>query len=100
MAGHDFGGNIAACLTAVTRDRGATCIRAQALLAPLLDPNMTRIGQNPTYATPDALVANYRAYLPVFMHHAHPYVAPVESRHLAHLPAAFTANVEQDLLRI
>jgi acetyl esterase len=44
VAGHDAGGNIATCLAAVARDRGDACIRAQVLLAPLLDPDMTRIG--------------------------------------------------------
>lgn len=100
VAGHDAGGNIATCLTAVARDRGATCIRAQALLAPLLDPSMTRIGQNLTYATPDTLAANYRAYLPTVMHRVHPYAAPLESRRLANLPAAFIASVEHDPLHI
>ncbi|TKC79194.1 alpha/beta hydrolase [Trinickia terrae] len=100
VAGHDAGGNIATCLAAVARDRGETGIRAQVLLAPLLDPSMTRVGRDPAQRGPrlDALAASYCAYLPTFTQRVHPYAAPLESRRLAHLPAAFIASVENDPL--
>ncbi|MCX4145044.1 MULTISPECIES: alpha/beta hydrolase [Paraburkholderia] len=102
VAGHDAGGNIATCVAAIARDRGDASIRAQVLLAPLLDPSMTRIGHKTVHATPgiDGLAASYRAYLPTFTQRFHPYAAPLESRRLAHLPAAFIASVEHDPLHI
>ena len=102
VAGHDAGGNIATCLAAVARDRGNVCIRAQVLFAPLLDPSMTRIGRYTSQAAPriDALEASYRAYLPAFAQRVHPYAAPLESRRLVNLPAAFIASVEHDPLHI
>jgi acetyl esterase len=102
VAGHDAGGNIATCLAAVARDRGDACLRAQVLLAPLLDPSMTRIGPTTAQAGPgiDALAACYRAYLPTTTQRFHPYAAPLESRRLVHLPAAFIASVEHDPLHI
>lgn len=102
VAGHDAGGNIATCLAAVARDRGNAGIRAQVLLAPLLDPSMTRIRQFTTHAAPgaDVLAASYHAYLPTLAQRVHPYAAPLESRRLADLPAAFIASVEHDPLHI
>lgn len=100
VAGHDAGGNIATGLAAIARDRGTAGIRAQVLLAPLLDPSMTRIGQSAVHATPamDTLTASYRAYLPTLSQRVHPYAAPLESRRLTHLPATFIATVEHDPL--
>ncbi|AJX13033.1 MULTISPECIES: alpha/beta hydrolase [Burkholderia] len=102
VAGHDAGGNIATSLAAIARDRGDAGIRAQVLLAPLLDPSMTRVGRYTTLAAPaiDTLAAGYRAYLPTFSQRIHPYAAPLESCRLAHLPAAFIATVEHDPLHI
>ncbi|MGU7784259.1 alpha/beta hydrolase [Burkholderia sp. PU8-34] len=102
LAGHDAGGNIATCVAAIARDRGDAGIRAQVLLAPLLDPSMTRIGRDTTHAASgiDTLAASYRAYLPTLAQRVHPYAAPLESRRLAHLPAAFIASVEHDPLHV
>jgi acetyl esterase len=101
VAGHDAGGNFATSLAAVARDRGDTGIRVQVLLAPLLDPSMTRIGRSAVPSTPgiEALEAGYRAYLPTFAQRVHPHAAPLESPRLADLPAAFIASVDQDPLR-
>ncbi|MEM5314645.1 alpha/beta hydrolase [Paraburkholderia sp. JHI869] len=100
VAGHDAGGNIAAGLAAVARDRGDICVRAQLLFAPLLDPSMTRVGPDARNAAPklDALAHAWQAYLPSFAQRIHPYAAPLESRRLAKLPAAFIASVEHDPL--
>ncbi|RQR55753.1 alpha/beta hydrolase [Burkholderia sp. Bp9140] len=102
VAGHDAGGNIATCVAAIARDRGDAGIRAQVLFAPLLDPGMTRVGRYAAKAAPaiDALTASYRAYLPMLSQRVHPYAAPLESRRLANLPAAFIASVEHDPLHV
>lgn len=102
VAGHDAGANIATGLAAIARDRGDAGIRAQVLIAPLLDPSMTRIGRDAMHAAPaiDTLAASYRAYLPTLSQRVHPYAAPLESCRLAHLPATFIATVEHDPLHI
>ncbi|VWC73188.1 alpha/beta hydrolase fold-3 domain-containing protein [Burkholderia lata] len=102
VAGHDAGGNIATALAAIARDRGDIGIRAQVLLAPLLDPGMTRIGRSSMSAAPglDSLVAGYRAYLPTLAQRLHPYAAPLDSRRLAGLPATYIASVAHDPLHI
>ncbi len=68
VAGHDAGANLATSLTLIARDRGEIPIRAQALLAPLLDPSMTRIADETKLRQADTDVHDcarcYRAYLP------------------------------------
>lgn len=66
VAGHDAGGNIATALTMIARDRGEIAISAQALLAPLLDPSMTRLadGRTPSDIEASECAQCYRKYLP------------------------------------
>ncbi|WP_150624066.1 alpha/beta hydrolase [Pandoraea horticolens] len=102
VVGHDAGGNIAAALTMISRDRGEVAVSAQVLLAPLLDPSMTRLADG---RTPSDIEANecsrcYRAYLPHATQRLHPYAAPLESRRLAGLPPTLIASAEHDLLHV
>ncbi|SAL53012.1 carboxylesterase [Caballeronia peredens] len=103
VVGHDAGGNIAAGLCAIARDRGVRRLAAQALLAPLLDPSMTRlmVGQCPGRSdlAAEDCARSYRAYLPSATHRIHPYAAPLESRRLATLPPTLIATAEQSLVR-
>jgi acetyl esterase/lipase len=143
VAGHDAGGNLATCLSAIVRDRGdgqgkdpangysktgpkvdskadlkrgsKLHISAQALLAPLLDPSMTRMVDPDTVAFDctggvdaragaerviRACAQCYRAYLPQHATRMHPYAAPIESRRLAGLPPAMIASAQNDLLHL
>ncbi|MDP9155841.1 MAG: alpha/beta hydrolase [Pseudomonadota bacterium] len=104
VAGHDAGGNLATCLAAIARDRGDIAIHAQALLAPLLDPSMTRMADENKVLSPDICASEcaqcYRAYLPNASQRLHPYAAPLESRRLAGLPPALIASAQHDLLHI
>ena len=104
VAGHDAGGNLATCVAAIARDRGDIVILAQALLAPLLDPSMTRMADENKVRSPDICMAEcaqcYRAYLPNASQRLHPYAAPLESRRLAGLPPALIASAQHDLLHI
>ncbi len=102
--GYDAGGNIAASLAAIARDRGASALSAQALLAPLLDPSMTRLidcasRQQGGFEAADC-ARSYRAYLPLPTQRLHPYAAPLESRRLGTLPATFVASAEHDITRV
>ncbi len=103
VAGHDAGGNLATSVAAIARDRGRIQIRAQALLAPLLDPSMTRLADDRAdHPELDlrACASCYRAYLPTAMQRIHPYAAPLESRRLGGLPPALIASVQNDQLHI
>jgi len=103
VAGHDAGGNLATCLTMMARDRGEFEFKAQALLAPLLDPSMMRLG-DPDKLDSDvdlsACAQCYRAYLPAVAQRLHPYAAPIESRRLGGLPAILIASAEHDVLHV
>lgn len=104
VAGHDAGGNLATCLAARARDRGEFSFKGQALLAPLLDPSMTRIAHASEVPSSDFSVKecaqSYRAYLPIVSDRLHPYAAPLESRRLAGLPPALIASAQNDLLYV
>ncbi|CAB3751086.1 alpha/beta hydrolase [Paraburkholderia solisilvae] len=100
--GHDAGGNVAAALAAIARDRGTYKLAAEALLGPLLDPSLTRLTDAP--ASNAALRAqrcarHYRAYLPHAAQRMHPYAAPLESCRLHALPPTLIASAEHDALR-
>ncbi|HTD05421.1 alpha/beta hydrolase [Undibacterium sp.] len=103
VAGDDAGGNLATCLTLIARDRNATPILAQALIGPMLDPSMTRLGDAKRLnsdLTAQECANCYRQYLPVSLQRLHPYAAPLESRRLGGLPPAFIATAECDVLHI
>lgn len=102
VVGHDAGGNIAAALTMISRDRGEVAVSAQVLLAHLLDPSMTRLadGRTPSDIEASECARCYRAYLPHATQRLHPYAAPLESRRLAGLPPTLIASAEHDLLHV
>lgn len=104
VAGHDAGGNLAAGMAAMARDRQEVVLRAQALLAPLLDPSMTRLADARTVTAPDLPASEcahaYRAYLPEVRQQLHPYAAPLESRRLARLPPTLIVGAGHDLLHL
>lgn len=104
VAGFDAGGNIATSLAAIARDRGARPLSAQVMLAPLLDPSMTRLIDCAKAKLGDFEAADcarsYRAYLPLATQRLHPYAAPLESRRLGTLPPTFIASAEHDVARV
>ncbi|MDB0528836.1 alpha/beta hydrolase [Ralstonia solanacearum] len=102
VAGHDAGGNLSAALTMIARDRGGPNLRAQVLIAPMLDPTMARVRPDrlaDADNSAEACAACYRQYLPRPTERVHPYAAPVESRRLHGLPPALLLTAPQDLLR-
>ncbi|MFZ6768509.1 alpha/beta hydrolase [Undibacterium sp. Di26W] len=103
VAGDDAGGNLATCLTLIARDRNAPPILAQALIGPMLDPSMTRLGDAERLdsdMTPQECANCYRQYLPMSLQRLHPYAAPLESRRLGGLSPAFIATAEHDVLHV
>lgn len=101
VAGDDAGGNLAASLALMARDRQHFRIAAQVLIGPMLDPSMTRAGDAQRLQS-DLSVAEctdcYRQYLPQLAQRLHPYAAPLESCRQAGLPPAYIATAQHDLL--
>jgi acetyl esterase/lipase len=103
VAGHDAGGQLANCLAFIARDRGDVQIAAQALFGPMLDPSLTRLGDEKRLGsdiTARECAACYRAYLPQASQRMHPYAAPLESSRLAGLPATLIATAQNDVLHV
>lgn len=103
IAGHDAGGNLATCVSAIARDRREVTISAQALLAPLLDPSMTRVVDHekaPPSPDLNQCARCYREYLPNAAQRVHPYAAPLDSWRLAGLPPALIASAQHDSLHV
>ncbi|MGO4330411.1 alpha/beta hydrolase [Cupriavidus sp. 2TAF22] len=104
IAGYDAGGNLATGICAMARDRKDLVLRAQALLAPLLDPSMTRLADAARLQENDLSARDcaqgYRAYLPDVLQQLHPYAAPLESRRLGGLPPTLIVGAAQDLCHV
>ncbi|CAN0628149.1 acetyl esterase [Burkholderia multivorans] len=103
VAGHDAGGQLANCLAFIARDRGDVPIAAQALFGPMLDPSMTRIGDERRLSsdiTAKECAACYRAYLPQAAQRMHPYAAPLESVRLGGLPPTLIVTAQNDVLHV
>jgi len=101
VAGDDAGGNLAACVSMIARDRAGVEPAAQVLIGPMLDPSMTRLGDAARLRSDvdeRACAECYRQYLPQAAQRLHPYAAPLESRRLRGLPPAFIATAECDVL--
>ncbi len=101
VAGDDAGGNLAAALTLIARDRNGPAILAQALVGPMLDPSMTRLGDGARLNSDlsAATCANcYSQYLPQARQRLHPYASPLISVRQAGLPPALIVTAECDVL--
>lgn len=100
-AGDDAGGNIAAALAMIARDRNGPAIAAQVLIGPMLDPSMTQLGDAKALRSdlqPETCADCYSQYLPRTAERLHPYASPLESRRLRGLPPALVLTAECDVL--
>lgn len=101
VAGDDAGGNIAASLALIARDRNGPDIAAQVLIGPMLDPSMTQLGdakQLRSDLKPETCADCYAKYLRKPFERMHPYASPLESRRLRGLPPALVLTAECDVL--
>jgi acetyl esterase len=101
VAGDDAGGNIAASLALIARDRNAPNIAAQVLIGPMLDPSMTMLGDPERLRSdikPETCADCYSKYLRKPFERMHPYASPLESRRLRGLPPALVLTAECDVL--
>ena len=101
VAGDDAGGNLAASLTLIARDRNGPPIAAQALIGALLDPSMTRLGDGARLHS-DLSAATcaswYQQDLPQSRQRLHPYASPLASVRQAGLPPALIVTAGCDVL--
>ena len=91
VAGDGSGGNLAAVVTMMARDRGGPHLIYQALIYPSLDPSMLTyswIAASDPIATDQSKRAEWSVYVPVNTDPAQPYISPINGN-LHNLPPAF-----------
>lgn len=101
VAGDDAGGNLAAALTLIARDRDGPDFLAQVLIGPMLDPSMTRLGDSTRLRSDldaQTCASCYSQYLPQSRQRLHPYASPLVSTRQAGLPPALIITAECDVL--
>lgn len=115
VVGEEAGGNLAAGLALMARDRLGPTLAAQVLVSPMLDPSQAcltewlprqgghcsdqeRAAAQPLAEAAARCAEHYRQYLPEPRQRLHPYAAPLISRRLVALPPALIITGDQNLL--
>lgn len=101
VAGEEAGGNIAAAVALMARDRGGPALAGQILLSPMLDVCIATASQRAAKEGPmDSPCARaWQAYLANATDALHPYAVPGRSMRLAHLPPTVLVTSQDDALR-
>lgn len=101
VAGEEAGGNLAAAVALVARDRDGPPLEGQILLSPMLDVCVATKSLRDVRAGPVGChwADGWRAYLPRADDVMHPYAAPGRSMRLAGLPRTLLVTAEDDPLR-
>lgn len=103
VVGSSAGGNLAAALALLVRDKGLDLIGLQVLISPVLDPRMASGSMEEFGTTPGwngaACAVMWRQYLQGRPHEELPYAAPGLAEHLRGLPPALVVAAECDPLR-
>lgn len=101
VAGEEAGGNIAAAVALMARDRQGPALAGQILLSPMLDPCLATASLRKAHAGPVGCIwaDGWHQYLGRMENAAHPYAAPGTALRLAGLPASLLVTAEDDPLR-
>lgn len=101
VAGEDAGGNLAAALALMARDRGGPALAGQMLLSPMLDACVGTASQRKAGNGPVGCPCadGWRAYLAQTADLFHPYAVPAASLRLAGLPPTLLVTAQDDPLR-
>lgn len=101
VAGEDAGGNLAAAVAMVARDRVGPTLAGQVLLSPMLDPCIATASQRDANQGPVGCrgADGWHAYLARCDDVQHPYAVPGRSMRLAGLPPALLVSAADDPLR-
>lgn len=98
VAGEEAGGNLAAALALMARDRGGPKLSGQILLSPMLDPSLATcsIRDAEAGAVGCKWADGWHDYLGSPDKAAHPYAAPAAVSRLAGLPPALILTAQDD----
>jgi acetyl esterase len=104
VAGDSAGGNLAAVVALMARDRRGPSIAFQLLVYPCTDmdpPRWSSMTENKNgyFLTTDSMVWFYDQYAPEVADRTHPYASPLHATDLSGLPPAFVITAEFDPLR-
>ena len=102
VGGDGAGGNLAAVVALMARDRGGPHLVFQVLIYPILNGTMSTfswVESADPILTDDEMRTKWDAYLPLSTDLLNPYVSPVSAVSLKKLPSAFIISVAGDPLR-
>lgn len=104
VAGDSAGGNLAAAVALMARDRNGPALRYQLLVYPCTDMNPSRWpsmreNERGYFLTTDSMVWFYDQYAPQVADRTNPYASPIHATDLSGLPPAFVVTAEFDPLR-
>ena len=101
VAGEEAGGNLAAALALMARDRLGPPLAGQILLSPMLDAGMATCSYRDAKAGPVGCkwANGWQAYLGTPVKAAHPYAAPSCGSRLHGLPPALVLTAHDDPMR-
>jgi len=102
LAGDEAGGNIAAAVAVMARDRDHPPLAGQILVAPMLDPCVGTASQRASMecgSTQCKWADGWQRYLRGPMDAEHPYAVPAQARRLAGLAPALILSAQDDPMR-
>jgi acetyl esterase len=103
IGGDSAGGNLAAAVALMARDRRGPALRHQLLIYPVTDADFTRASYRENaegyLLTTQAMEWFWGHYVPEAAQRKEPYAAPLQAKDLAGLPPAFVITAEYDPLR-
>ncbi|WP_454917954.1 alpha/beta hydrolase fold domain-containing protein [Xanthobacter sediminis] len=101
VAGEEAGGNLAAALAMMARDRGGPALAGQILLSPMLDAGLATGSLRQVQAGPVGCrwADGWSDYLGTPDKADHPYAAPLQASRLAGLPPALLISAADDPMR-
>ncbi|WP_139351986.1 alpha/beta hydrolase [Polaromonas sp. A23] len=101
VAGEEAGGNIAAAVTLLARDRRGPQLAGQILLSPMLDPCLGTASLRDVHAGPVGCTwaDGWHSYLPRLEDASHPYAVPGSVFRLSGLPPTLLITAEDDPMR-
>ena len=103
IGGDSAGGNLAAAVALMARDRRGPALRHQLLIYPVTDADFTRASYRENaegyLLTTQAMEWFWGHYVPDAVQRNEPYAAPLQAKDLSGLPPAFVITAEYDPLR-
>lgn len=101
VAGEEAGGNLAAAVSLMARDRQEPALAGRILLSPMLDPCLGTASLRDAEAGPVGCIwaDGWHQYLPRLEDASHPYAAPGSALRLTGLPPTLLVTAQDDPLR-